>query len=429
MEQPISKNALIKVAREVKNGERIDVDSVEPFLSHEFQETSTFSRVMLKLAAGITLFFASVLVIFPEVGEKLIEILPGFFLLPERLARTLDYIWGLVGAPVGKAHLMYHLPNIIIYAFGVAGVRQLWRRIHKNNWKDIVEESQIKLNKMIAAGTARFTYPPGFSLLFVGEGDQIAKSLVTDTPTIGPTLSSKRPKHTNFWSKFIVSEGDEGFGQTLAQFNAEDAGEYVLFPVVDEHLFLPGLFEYDLPPHRVEIAVRRIREYEKDKGWAAKRILIVGDKEQRSRFVTTSSSGRIETPKDEVSLPSIAAAYKNVIVADPTEITIRRIIEIAAGRRIYFRASDQGAEKYSQAFYHRLSLIGYTPSKESILTVGYDISDLETEHQVVSQQHSEYLPVILSREVFDLLSKSYLQDGSYIFVPRLVKQELQKLVA
>ena len=63
------------------------------------------------------------------------------------------------------------------------------------------------------------------------------------------------------------------------------------------------------------------------------------------------------------------------------------------------------------------------------MTVGYDISDLETEHQVLAQNHEEYLPVILSRSVFDLLSKKYLQDGTYVFVPRLVKRELQKLVA
>ena len=69
---------------------------------------------MLRVAAWISLFFASVLVVFPEVGEWLIEVLPGFFLLPERLAKALDYVWGLIGKPVKKQHLMYHLPNTII---------------------------------------------------------------------------------------------------------------------------------------------------------------------------------------------------------------------------------------------------------------------------------------------------------------------------
>ena len=40
-----------------------------------------------------------------------------------------------------------------------------------------------------------------------------------------------------------------------------------------------------------------------------------------------------------------------------------------------------------------------------------------------------YLPVILSREVFDELVKSRLQDHAHIFVPRLVKERLQKLVS
>jgi len=429
MENVLTKRDLIKVAGMVKNADRINADLVEPFLNHTFPETSKFSKIMLKIAAGISLFFASVLVIFPEVGEKLIEILPGYFLLPDRAAKALDYVWGLVGKPVGKQHLMYHLPNIIIYAFGVAGVRQLWRRIHKNNWKDLVEASQEKLSEMITGGTARFAFPSGFSLLFTGDGDRIAKSLVIDDPTIGPTMSSVQPRYTNLWGQYQAAEGDEGFEQVLEQFNTEDAGEYVLFPVVDDHLFLPGMHEFDVAPHRVEIAVQRIRDFEKEKGWAQKRILIVGDKEQKSRFVTASSNGRIESHNDDVSLRTIATEYENIIVADPTDITLRKIIEIADGRQLFFRASDQGAEKYTKAFYHRLSLLGYEPTKDTALTVGYDISDLETEHQVISHRRSEYLPVILSRDVFDLLSKSYLRDSAYIFVPRLVKQEIQKLVA
>ena len=429
LDQPLPKKALLRVAEKVRNGDRVAAELVDPFLSHKFPETSSFGRFMLKVAAGLTLFFASVLVIFPEVGEFLINILPGFFLLPERAAKALDYVWGLVGKPVGKQHLMYHLPNIIIYAFGVAGIRQLWRRLNKNNWKDRVEEAQEKLTEAIAAGTGRFSFPPGFSLLFTGDGDQVAKSLVVDDPIIGPTLASKQPLYTQLWGKFDNAEGDDGFIRVLDQFNSEEAGEYVLFPVVDEHLFLPGTQEFDIAPHRVEIAVRRFRDYEKQNGWTQKKIVIVGDKEQRSRFVTSSRDGNVASPNDEVSLRTIAADFENVTVADPTDITLRKIVEIADGRQIFFRASDHGAEKYSAEFYHRLSLLRYAPTREENLVVGYDISDLETEHQVVSQKHTAYLPVILSRDVFDLLSKRYLQDGTYIFVPRLVKQELQRLVA
>lgn len=425
---PLSKTALVRIAEKVRAGDRLDIELVEPFLTHSFPETTSFARFMLRVAGWLTLFFASVLVIFPEVGEYLISVLPGFFLLPERLAKALDYVWGLVGKPVGKQHLMYHLPNILIYAFGVAGIRQLWRKINKNNWKDRVYDAQEKLRKAIDEGNGRFNFPSGFSLLFAGDGDQVAKSLVVDNPTIGPTLSSSRPLYTNLWGKFISADGDEGFVRALDQFNTQDAGEYMLFPVVDEHLFLPGPQEYDAAPHRVEIAVQRIREYEKEVGWAQKSIVIVGDKEQRSQFVTSSIDGRVASPNDEVSLRTIEAEYEGVTVADPTDITLRRIIEIADGRQIFFRASDQGAEKYSAEFYRRLALLGYQSTREENLVVGYDISDLETEHQVVSRKHTAYLPVILSRDVYDLLSKSYLRDGSFIFVPALVKRELQRIV-
>lgn len=428
MGQTLDKNTLIRVADAIRSDDRVDVGVVEPFLNHRFEELSPFNKFMLKVAAAISLFFASVLVIFPEVGEKLIEILPDFFNLPERLSKALDYVWGLVGEPVGKQHLMYHLPNIIVYAFGVVGLRQLWKRIHRNNWKDRVDDAREKLAKMIEDGTARLRFEPGFSLLFAGEGDQVARSLVVDNPTIGVTIAATPQPYTKLWGRYAAGEGDEGFARVLDQVNAEDAGEYVLFPVRDEHLFLPGEYDYDLPPHRIDVAVRRIREFETERGWSKKRIIIVGDKEQKSRFITDSGSGRISTEVDDISLKTIADKYENLTIFDPTEATIKRIIEFAGGRKILFRSSDKGVEKYSKEFYFRLSILGYTPDRDDTLTIGYDISDRETEHQVVSRFFPDYLPVILSRDIFDGLVKSRMWDDTYIFIPRLVKQELQKLV-
>ncbi|MEP2533589.1 hypothetical protein [Shimia sp.] len=428
MDDFLSKKKLIQVAEQVQAGNRIEARFAKPFLAHQFPETSPVGKAMLRLAGWISLFFASVLVIFPEVGEWLIAVLPEVFLLPERLAKALDYVWGLLGKQVKKQHLMYHLPNIIIYSFGVVGLRQLWRKLNKNNWKDLIEDSQKKLRSQIENGTARFSFQPGFSLLFVGDGDQVAKSLVTDDPTIGPSLSSQRPGYSPLWGKYVSADGDAGMERVLDQINCEDAGEYVLFPVVDDQLFLPGQQEYDIPPHRVEIAVRRIRSFEQEQGWTPKRIVIVGDKVQTSRFVTTSQGGESFEQSDDVSLQTLGQDYENVIVADPTDITIQRIIDIADGRKILFRASQKGAEKYSSRFFERLAMLGYEQTQDATLTVGYDITDLETEHQIVSRTSDLYLPVILSRDVFDLLSKRYLKDRNYIFVPRLVKETLQELV-
>lgn len=429
MNNTLTKKALVRTAEAIKADKKVRSEIVDSFLNHKFQESTKTSKVMMKMAAGITFFFASVLVVFPEVGEKLIEILPSYFLLSERVARSLDFVWGLVGKPVGKQHLMYHLPNIIIYAFGVAGLRKLLRRLNRNNWKDLVEDAQDKLRKTIEQGTAQFAFAPGFSVLFTGEGDRVARSLVADNPTVGVTLSSKKQSYTSLWGQYAVSEGDEGFSRVLGQFNAEDAGEYVLFPVLDEHLFLPGKYDFDMAPHRVDVAVRRIRDHEKEMGWEKKRILIVGDLEHESNFITASRDQRTHSHPDAVSLRTIAEDYENVTVIDPTDTVIRRIIEIADGNQILFRSSDLGVEKYSEKFYRRLSLLGYKPTKEQTLTVGYDISDLETEQQLVSEKHSGYLPVILTRDIFDELIKNRFQEDAILFVPRLVKRELQDLVA
>lgn len=429
MSKTLSKRKLLELANHIRAGRRIPAETVAPFLEHTFPETSAFGRIMLKVAAYISLFFASALVIFPEVGEFLIDVLPSFFMLPERLAKALDYVWGLVGKPVGKQHLMYHLPNIIIYAFGVAGIRKLWRRLNKNNWRDRVEYAQAELQENIVNGTVRIDFPRGFSLLFSGEGDRMARSLVEEDPLVGVTLQASRPPYTALWGRFLTDDGYEGIQRVLGLYNTEQAGEYVLFPVVDEHLFLPGPSEFDMAPHRVEIAVRRIREYERRQGWERKPVIIVGDREQSSAFLTVSREGINEDTGDTISLHSIESDYDDVIVADPTEITLKRIVEVANGRRILFRASDVGVEKYAAVFYRRLAFLGHEETREGVLIVGYDISDLETEHQIVAKPDVDYLPVILAREVFDQLSERYLQDGRYIFVPDLVKSELQRLVS
>ena len=429
MSDTLTKKTLIQTASAIRNGERIDAGMVEPFLGYKFEELSPLSKVMLKLAALISLFFASVLVIFPEVGEYLISVLPSFFVLPDRLAKALDYVWGLVGKPVEKNHLMYHIPNIIVYTFGIVGVRQLWKRVNKNNWKDLVAAAQDQLNKAIEDGTGRVRFPPGFSLLFVGDGDKIGRSLVTDDPLVGFTISSGRQPYTKLWGKCGLDEGDDGLKRVLEQVNAEDAGEYVLFPVRDEHLFLPDEADFDIAPHRVDVAVRRIREIEKAKGWTAKRIIIVGDKEQKSRFITESENGRIPTDADDISLTTISDKYENVTILDPTEATVQKIMAIADGRTIYFRSSDRGVAKYGREFYHRLFLLGHTNSTDGAFVIGYDISDLETEHQIMSNTNSEYLPVIISRDVFDALRDRFIREGNYIFIPTLVKEELQMLVS
>ena len=65
MEPTLPKNTLIRIAKAIENNERIDPGMVDPFLEHKFVELSPFNKFMLKVAALISLFFASVLVIFP----------------------------------------------------------------------------------------------------------------------------------------------------------------------------------------------------------------------------------------------------------------------------------------------------------------------------------------------------------------------------
>lgn len=60
------------------------------------------------------------------------------------------------------------------------------------------------------------------------------------------------------------------------------------------------------------IAVQRIREFEKSKGWLKKRILIVGDREQTSHFMTISEDEIFNSEHDTITLQTIADKYENI---------------------------------------------------------------------------------------------------------------------
>ena len=192
--------------------------------------------------------------------------------------------------------------------------------------------------------------------------------------------------------------------------------------------FLPSPTAYDLSPHKLDIFCQNIRKIEKEHGWKAKRIIIIGDREHHSYVRSEDKKSVVKNSEDIISLTSIAKKYKNITLIDPTDIVLKEIIAIAGGRKIVFRATKEGIVEYKDRFYRRLEELGYKrkPSKKGVLTIGYDIFEDQTEQQTLSRTIDDYFPVVLSKSVHDALLRNGYKKSEFLYVPTLVLKTLDK---
>lgn len=166
-------------------------------------------------------------------------------------------------------------------------------------------------------------------------------------------------------------------------------------------------------------------------GWNTKRIIIIGDKEHKSIVQSEDQHKVVPKSEDVISLGSITGKYANVTLLDPSDIVLKKVLELADGRKIVFRATKEGIAEYKDRFYNRLSLLGYKPhaDKKGILTIGYDIFEDQTEQQTLSRRIDDYYPVVLSKNVHDALLRNGYKRDEFLYVPDLVLETLTKAAA
>lgn len=137
----------------------------------------------------------------------------------------------------------------------------------------------------------------------------------------------------------------------------------------------------------------------------------------------------IPKSQDTISLESLVQKHEGVQIFDPTDIVLKHILDKAAGRKIVFRATKEGIAEYKERFYQRLELLGYVPSKKGMLTIGYDLSEDQTEQQTLRRALDDYYPVVLSKNVHDALLRNGYQPQEFLYVPELVLAEMSKATA
>lgn len=420
------KKRLITIAQNVQQQKPLSPDEVHYLLKFEkiTKDTKT-TRFLKKAAVPASLTFGFLFTAFPKEFASMIDDMPSWTNFPPPILTGVDYLWDLIGEPVRKANILYHIPNIILYSFGIFGLKKLIDAIDRRTWLDNVYAAKKLLQEQITNGIATFKMREGHSLLFVGKGDFIGTQFAlnhSEDETV--TISETKPHYTQFWSSYTVDGLYDDLKQTLIRADGNSAGEYVFFPVKDDQIFLPNETAYDVSPHKLDILCQNIRVLEKELGWDHKRVIIIGDKFHKS-FVRSEDQHKI-VPKSEdvISLGSITKKYQNVTLLDPSDIVLQKVLEIADGRTIVFRATKNGIAEYKERFYERLTELGYKPSKkkEGILTIGYDIFEDQTEQQTLSRKIDDYYPVVLSKNVRDALLRNGYTKDEFIYVPDLVLQ-------
>ncbi len=423
-----NKKTLIRVSRRIEANDFLTPDEASVLLDFEKQEKETkIWDVLKKLGLPLSIMFGLFIVIFPEVVESIITILPNWLELNPRIAIGLDYIWGIIGSPIEKTHLIYHMPNILLYSFGVLEIRNLINLIKKRSWLDRVINAKTKLETLIKTGEAKWDLVKGHSILFVGKGDFIGEEIARGTKNESLVLASNKPAYTNIWDKYELESSYESLKVALENSGASDAGEYVFFPVKDNEVFLPSETAYDIAPHKLDLLVQNLRSVESENNWTSKRVIIVGDKFHQSVIETAGKNGGIKEAKETITLKIISMRHFNVTLIDPTDLVLKKVLEISKGRRILFRASQEGLSEYKQRFYERLEDLGYKEksTEEETLTIGYDIFEDQTEQQSISNRSQSYMPVVLSRDVYDSLLQNGYRKEQIIYVPSLVVEEIK----
>ncbi|HEX9804560.1 MAG TPA: hypothetical protein VGA67_02675, partial [Candidatus Dojkabacteria bacterium] len=278
------KRELKRIVHNFLNGERIAPQEIDYLLTFKPREGDpTFIRLLKTLAFPMSLLFGALMAAFALQTEDFVSSLPSWTNLGEEIQAALNYLWNIIGEPVESPNIIYHLPNFILYGFGVIGLKALIDSLNKNSWVNKVIYAQEELKKLIENGTLNLNLSEGHSILFVGKGDFIGTQIVLDMKDDeAVTIAQKQQAYTKIWQRYNSDSLYLDLKEVLEKAHIETAGEYIFFPVKDDQIFLPGPKDYDLSPHKLDVLVQNIRTIEQEIGISEKRIIIVGDRFHKS---------------------------------------------------------------------------------------------------------------------------------------------------
>ena len=427
------KTTLLNISRKAASNLPISPVEISTLLNFEKRtEDGTVAKLLKHVALPVSLVVGFFFAAFPDVFDSISHDLPTWTNLSNEAMLGLDYFWNILGEPVEKSNIIFHLPNVILYSFGIAGIKNIIDSISRRTWLDKVLDAQLTIKDRLQNGTLSYQLNNGHSLLFIGQGDYIGmQHVLSHKAADSITISQIKPHYTQIWNYYDSNTQYEDLKEVLLRCGGKNAGEYIFFPVKDDQIFLPNEKAYDLSPHKLDILCQNIRTVEKEYKWPLKRILIIGDKFHKSYVHSVDQRRVIPRSADTISLSTLSKKYNKVSLLDPTDIVLKKILSIANGRKIILRATKEGILEYKNRFYSRLKLMGYRKrsSKNGVLTIGYDLFEDQTEQQTLSRVIDDYYPVVLSKNVRDALIRNGYKSEEFIYVPDLVLKSLSQIAS
>ena len=424
---------LVDVSKKIKSKQPVSPTDIDVIIHLDTEDKKTpLQSILTKIALPGSIALGMTMAAFPAFYIRIVAALPAWTNMKPDMLNAVDYVWGILGKPVKQPNFIYHIPNIILYSFGVIGVKKLFEFVRRKTWLDQVNQAKETLEKQIEKGSVNYDLREHHSILFLGNGDFIGEEFVENSEKDNViSLATMKPVYTEHWIRYFISSSFETLNKALTLGDAYNAGEYILFPVKDTELFLPAEKEYDISPERVEVLIHMIRDIERMNKWEPKRIVIVGDRKQITCIRTETKSKVLDDTQEDVSLMSIDKDMRKVTIVDASDLVVKEIMRRYPERRILFRSSVEGSSTYKKRFFDRLDEMGYDDEKnyEKSVVVGYDLQEEQVARESFRTRTQEYLPIVLSKDLHDALLRNQYKPEQFIYVPDLVLASLESIAA
>lgn len=413
------------VLQQIKKGQGLNPKDLRKFM--DLKTVSTISKLDKFIPVFLFLSYLTFLTIKNYYGEKLGD----WGTVPLALHAFLQSIHDVSGktaeAATWQAHMIPFLFEASI-AWGLLKTLPDWITVKSRSAR--VLETQNLLREQLKDGKVAYKMARNHTAAFVGNGDKLATRLQEVKPMDEVMQYANMPLDKEVWQYIKPDATEKELFQILDRGNLISAGEILIMPVKSSDMFLPGIDGHDMMLDEVEGIINMVDDYCESKKVAKKRIIIIGNKYMPQVYHSRQGARKYEESKvtleDLVNRIKSLRAGADLIVDDPTQLVMKKIVDLAQGRSIEFYATQAGDKRYGEQFYDLLdNKLKYKPSVKKKVRVLYDIIDTPTEVRATPEGD---IAVILDHWRKESMIKKGITEENIIVVPDLVLTHLSQRV-
>ncbi|NCN03506.1 MAG: hypothetical protein GW942_00340 [Candidatus Pacebacteria bacterium] len=422
--ETVKKGAELREAiAKVSQDKGLSPTEVEQFLSNE--KPTGFELSDAAISGALFVLYLATLSILNRFGSTL----PELGQLPPGLHSIFQAFHSVTvnsaESPALRDHLPYlFLESSLVYAGGKTLITKLMKKILGTG--DLIE-LQEKVRTQKTEGSLPVKMDEGHTAIFSGDGDILATLLRKNKGPNDATEYANKKINKDIWHRFSLGEKEEVY-KSLDQGDFLSAGEVLILPVKKEHMFLaPQDGGHDMELSEIEGLIAILDSYCEARNIPKKKIIIVG----RKSYSETQSESELvgKKIKEDLSQKTLGQLEEDknyaerLSVIDPTEIVMKKVLEIVGNRRVRFHATGKSAKIYRDDFLKTLKNMGHSPSdqKSEPIVVYYNISDIPTS---VGANGENSIAIILDSSQKDAILKKGVPENRILVVPEMVNEVL-----